>query len=69
MRIQMGGQLAILKLSARNPAKITKNVVRLSGFTVDQQSFQQVQLRETGDLQLLVPQSSMRYYGLPFPVP
>ena len=26
MRIQMGGQVAIVKLSARNHAKITKNV-------------------------------------------
>ena len=38
MRIQMGCQLAIVKLSARNHAKIIKTlnflVVRLSGFTV-----------------------------------
>ena len=38
MRIQMGCQVAIVKLSVRNPAKITKNVnflvVRLCDFTV-----------------------------------
>ena len=38
MRILMVGQLAIVRLSARNHAKITKTlhfwVVRLSGFTV-----------------------------------
>ena len=38
MRIQMGGQVAIAKLSARNHAKIKKTlnflVVRLSDFTV-----------------------------------